>query len=409
MSIFSHIKHAFQHLGHDIASIGKGIAHAAESVGKTLVHDVEAVAKQTVALTNDLVHMRLQQALHDYVKLGSTALKGMVDVGSAAGDVAVKGLENAHLSKGLDKALHKVDQARGFVKDVTDRTIDSVGNAATGMYDGVIAAGKDVAHGHVGSALGHLGGAAGSAVELATDLTPEGLAATAASQVLQKTHLGGAVVDSVVEGALSRGRDGVSAIVKTAAKEGAKTAGGIEVNKLLDKAADGNGSTALGYGAAGLSVAADLHASRSARRQTSEAPAAYTPQHYTVHDDHPDAPGRKGKKHHHDAEVDSNQNNGKTGQNNNGNNATVNGTQQQPGANGNANVNDQILQLQLAQQQSTQQKMMNSLKASTDDDDEDGDDVTSKASAAAPQASPSSSASGSTSVSSHVSSNKKAA
>ncbi|CAJ0692934.1 hypothetical protein C0Q88_12100 [Ralstonia pickettii] len=367
MSIFSKIKHAFQHIGHDIAKVGKGIAHAAESVGKTLVHDVEAVAKQTLAMTNDLIHLRIQKALHDAVGVGEATFKGLRDLNTAGFDLAEQSLKDAHLSKGLDKALNKVDKARGFVNDIEDRTVKSIGDSVNGVTDGSIAAAKAAAHGHLGAAFSNLASAGANALQVASDLTPEGLAASAAVATLQKTHLGGTVVDSMVEGALTGGRSGIKDAVKFAAKEGAKAEVSVQVQNQLDKVSNGNGAMLLGAAAAGAGAAADFHASRKGRHAAQpEAPYTGT-QHYTVAPEN-EGTGRKGKKKH-EAEVDSSQGNGKTG---NGNNAT------QPNT-ANPDMQDAILQLQLAQQQSVHQRMMNSLKSSNDDDDEDEDDVTSKA------------------------------
>lgn len=396
MSIFSKIKHAFQHLGNDIAKVGKGIAHAAESVGKNLAHDVEAVAKQTAALTNDLVHLRIQKALHDAVGVGEATFKGMRDLNTAAFDVAEKSLENAHLSKGLDKALSKVDKARGFVNDIADRTVKGIGDSVNGFADSSIAAAKAAAHGHFGEALGDIGSAAGNAAQLASDLTPEGLAASAAVATLQKTHLGGTVVDSVVEGALTGGRSGLKDAVKLAAKEGTKAEAGVQAQNLFDKVSgsgNGTGGMLLGAAAAGAGVAGDFHASRKTRHATQpEAHYAGT-QHQAVADGHEDA-SRKGKKKH-EAEVDSSNGNG-----NGSNKAQPNGAD--------PTGQDALLQLQLLQQQSAHQRMLNAIKSNgNDDDDDDGDDVTSKAPVSAPQSSGSSQVSASANVS--TSTHKKAA
>lgn len=407
MSIFSKIKHAFQHLGNDIAKVGKGIAHAAESVGKNLVHDVEAVAKQTAAMTNDLVHLRIQKALHDAVGVGEATFKGMRDLNTAAFDVAEKSLENAHLSKGLDKAMSKVDKARGFVNDIADRTVKSIGDSVNGFADSAIAAGKAAAHGHFGEALGDLGSAAGNAAQLASDLTPEGLAASAAVATLQKTHLGGTVVDSVVEGALTGGRSGLKDAVKLAAKEGTKAEAGVQAQNLFDKVSgngNGNGDMLLGAAAAGAGVAGDFHASRKNRHATPPEAHHTGTQHQAVADDHEGA-SRKGKKKH-EAEVDSGNGNG---------NGNGNGTSKTGNGNNNAQPNgadptgqDALLQLQLLQQQSAHQRMLNAIKSNgDDDDDDDGDDVTSKAPASAPQSSGSSQVSASANVS--TSTHKKAA
>ncbi|WP_439893296.1 hypothetical protein ACS7SF_25780 (plasmid) [Ralstonia sp. 25C] len=398
MSIFSKIKHAFQHIGEDIAKVGKGFVHAAESVGKTLVHDVEAVAKQTAALTNDLVHLRLQKALHDAVGVGETAFKGMRDLNTAAFDVAEKSLENAHLSKGLDKALSKVDKARGFVNDIADRTVKGIGDSVNGVADSSIAAAKAAAHGHFGEALGDIGSAAGNAAQLASDLTPEGLAASAASSVLQKTHLGGAVVDSVVEGALTGGRSGIKDAVKLAAKEGAKAEVGVQAQNLFDKAAssgNGKGAMLLDAAATGAGLAGDLHASRKTRH-ASQPEAHYATAQHPAHTSEQDGAGRKGKKKH-EAEVDSSNGNGNsTGKTGNGNNAQPNGAD--------PTGQDALLELQLLQQQSAQQRTLAAIKSNgNDDDDDDGDDVTSKAPISAPQSS------GSSQVSASALTHKKAA
>ncbi|WP_303678651.1 hypothetical protein [Ralstonia mannitolilytica] len=368
MSIFSKIKHAFEHVGHDIAKVGKGIAHAAESVGKTLVHDVAAVAKQTAALTNDLVHLRMQKALHDAVGVGETAFKGLRDLNTAAFDIAEKSLENAHLSKGLDKALAKVDKARGFVNDITDRTVKGIGDSVNGVTDSTIAAGKAAAHGHFGEALGQLGSAGANALQLATDLTPEGLAASAAVATLQKTHLGGTVVDSVVEGALTGGRSGVKDALKLAAKEGAKAEAGVRAQNLFNKVGDkvsggdGTGAMLLGGAAAGAGVAADFHASRKGRHTVhTEARTPHTP-HNAAAGEHEGA-DRKGKKKH-EAEVDSSQANG------NGN-GSGNSTAKTGNGNSSNALDPQsaLLQLQLMQQQSMQQNLLTALKPNDDDDD----------------------------------------
>lgn len=362
MSIFSKIGHAIKSIGHDIAKVGKGFAHAVEGVGKHLVHDVEAVAKQTLNMTNDLIHGRIQKALHDAVNVGEVAFKGLRDLNTAVLDIGTETLKNAHLSKSLDKALAKVDKARNFVDDITDRTVHSIGDSVNGVTDGTIGAAKAAAKGHLGKALTEFTSAGASALNLAANLTPEGLAATAAVATLQKTHLGGPVVDSVVEGALTGGRKSLTSALAKATKEGVKAEVGQKVGEKLQAVSDnGTGMVALAAleGAAGATGSGGSGRSRrGGAHENGHAPASYTHAQTRPASDEP--PNRRADGRKHDVEVDSGQNNG-TNRSNGQNGA---------GAQAYGDVQAELAMMQWQARQNARMQMLAALSKTGDDDDE---------------------------------------
>lgn len=307
MSIFSKIKHGFEHLGDDIkhvakdvehgvenvgkdikqgvehldpfantkigegiehvfSKIGKGIKDGVEQVGKNLVKDAETVGKDLKKTGSDLVHGHFKDALHDAVNTGKDAFNGYYDAVTAVGHVAVDSLANMHLSKGMDKAMGKVEKGYdAFTNDIKS-SVDQVGseviNGTVGAISSTIQAGKDAVHGKWGAALGDLGKAGMDAVNVASDLTPEGAVAAIGTNVLINAHIGNAQLDAAIGGALHGNvAQTVKGVVKNVGEMEAgnvaqKALGGIE-SKIMPKAG-GSDSTvvaagALGFAAGGLS------------------------------------------------------------------------------------------------------------------------------------------------------------
>lgn len=247
MSIFSKIKHGFEHLGDDIkhvakdvehgvenvgkdikqgvehldpfantkigegienafSKIGKGIKDGVEQVGKNLVKDAATVGKDLKKTGSDLVHGHFKDALHDAVDTGKDAFNGYYDAVTAVGHVTVDSLANMHLSKGMDKAMGKVEKGYDTMTNDLKSSVDQVGaevvNGTVGAISSTIQAGKDAAHGKWGAAFGDLGKAGMDVVEVASDITPEGAAAAIGTNVLINAHIGNSQLDSAIGGAL---------------------------------------------------------------------------------------------------------------------------------------------------------------------------------------------------------------
>jgi hypothetical protein len=305
MSIFSKIKHGFEHLGDDIkhvakdvehgvekvgkdikqgvehldpfantkigegiehafAKIGKGIKDGVEQVGKNLVKDAETVGKDLKKTGSDLVHGHFKDALHDAVNTGKDAFNGYYDAVTAVGHVAVDSLANMHLSKGMDKAMGKVEKGYdAFTNDVKS-SVDQVGaevvNGTVGAISGTIQAGKDAVHGKWGAALGDLGKAGMDVVEVASDLTPEGAIAAVGTNALINAHIGNAQLDTAIGGALHGNfAQTVKGVVKNVGEMEAgnvaqKALGGVE-SKFMPTGG-GSGSSVVAAGALGAAAGA---------------------------------------------------------------------------------------------------------------------------------------------------------
>ncbi|PMS22040.1 hypothetical protein C0Z18_05855 [Trinickia dabaoshanensis] len=286
MSIFSKIGHAFEHLGDDIkhvakdvehgvenigkdikqgvehldpfantkigegiehafAKIGKGIKDGVEEVGKGLAKDASTVVKDVKKTGHDLAHGHFKQAFHDAVDTGKDAFNGYYDAVTAVGHAAVDSLADMHLSKGMDKAMGKVEKGyNAFTNDIKS-SVDQVGSevveGTVGAISSTIQAGKDAVHGKWGAALDKLGEAGMDTLSVASDLTPEGAMAAVGTNALINAHIGNAQLDTVIGGALHGN-------VAETAKGIAKGVGEMEAGNVAQKALGGVESKIMSTG-----------------------------------------------------------------------------------------------------------------------------------------------------------------
>ena len=303
MSIFSKIGHAFEHLGDDIkhvakdvehgvekigkdikqdvehldpfahtkigesiehafSKIGKGIKEGVEQVGKNLANDAKTVGKDLKKTGSDLVHGHFKEAFHDAVNTGKDAFNGYYDAMTAVGHVAVDSLANMHLSKGMDKAMGKVEKGYNAFTDDVKKSVDQVGSevveGTVGAISSTIQAGKDAVHGKWGAALGDLGKAGMDAINVASDLTPEGAAAAIGTNVLINAHIGNTQLDAAIGGALHGNvAQTVKGVVKNvgemeAGNEAKKIFGGVE-SKIMPTGG-GSDSTVVAAGVLGAAA-----------------------------------------------------------------------------------------------------------------------------------------------------------
>ena len=303
MSIFSKIKHGFEHLGDDIKNVAKGVEHGVENIGKDikqdvehldpfahtkigegienvfskigkgikdgveqvgkgLVKDAETVGKDLKKTGSDLAHGHFKEAFHDAVNTGKDAFNGYYDTVTAVGHVAVDSLANMHLSKGMDKAMGKVEKGydafTGDIKKSVDQVGGEVVEGTVGAISSTIQAGKDAVHGKWGAALGDMGKAGMDAINVASDLTPEGAAAAIGTNVLINAHIGNAQLDAAIGGAL---HGNVAQTVKGVVKNVGEMEAGNEAQKMLGGVASkvmptggGSDSTVVAAGVLGAAA-----------------------------------------------------------------------------------------------------------------------------------------------------------
>lgn len=186
--------------------IGEGIKTGVGMVGEQLGKDARTVGKDLAKTGGDLIHGRWQQALDDTVKTAQDGFNTAYDAGTALGHATVDSLANMHLSKGMDKAMGKVEKGYDTLGKDVKSSVDQVGaqvvNGTESAIKDTVQAGKDAVHGHWGAAMGDLGKAGMDAAEVASDLTPEGAMAAVGTQMLVNAHIGSQQLDAAIGGAL---------------------------------------------------------------------------------------------------------------------------------------------------------------------------------------------------------------
>ena len=219
-SIFTKMKHAFKDFGHDIEKAAKSVAHGVEHVAKKLAHDVINVLQDTLDLTEALMHGNMKLALQDLAKLGSDLEKTAADAATGSAEVALKGLHGLHLGKGFDNLVADVEKGLDTVKDAvnkgTDAGLKDLVSSAEGLVEHSLGAVKDLAHGNLKGMLGELAHVGEDALNLAADLTPEGMGTTIAASTLSALHIGNDQINGAIAG-LAHGSVGkvVKATVET--------------------------------------------------------------------------------------------------------------------------------------------------------------------------------------------------
>lgn len=206
MHLSKKIDHAMGKAEHAFDKIGEGIKAGVGMVGKQLGKDVATVGKDIAKTGSDVIHGHWQQALDDTVKTAQDGFNTMNDVSTAAGHIAVDSLANMHLGKGMDHAMGKLEKGYNAVTDDIKKSVDQVGaqvvDGTESMIKDTVQAGKDAVHGNWGGALEHLGNAGMSAMNVASDLSPEGAIAAVGTQVLVNAHIGSQKLDEAIGGAL---------------------------------------------------------------------------------------------------------------------------------------------------------------------------------------------------------------
>ena len=260
------IKSFFKHLGHAIEHAAKDVVHGVENIAKDVVHAGEAAAHAV----DDVAHGRFKAALNDAVRCAQCGVKAFTELPKTEIDAICDATSDLHLNKSLDKMAQKVkgfqDKATDFERNVGNKIVQDVADSVEGTVNGTINAAKDIGSGHFGKACGDFMGAAGNAVQLACDLTPEGLAANAVVGAMQAGHIG----NSAVQGFVGDVVGGPKGLLKRAAESGAGLAAGAAANEVAQKigpvpGAGAGGDTLLAAGAA-APLAADALSRRHGHR-----------------------------------------------------------------------------------------------------------------------------------------------
>jgi hypothetical protein len=242
------MKHAFQHLGHDIEKAAGAVAHGVEHLAKKLAHDVLNVLKDALDLTEALMQGNMKLALQDLAKLGSDLEKTAADAATGTADMALKTLGDLHLGKGFDHLVADVEKGLETVKDAvnkgTDAGLKDLVNSAEGIVEHSLSAVKDLAHGDLKGMMGELGHVGEDALNLAADLTPEGMGTTIAASALSALHIGNDQINGAIAGLM---HGSVGKVVKSAVETG--------TNAGATALANGTARDAIFGGAAVLTAA----------------------------------------------------------------------------------------------------------------------------------------------------------
>lgn len=242
--------------------VGQGIKTGVGTVATQLHNDVSTVGKDLVKTGGDVIHGHWQQALNDTVKTAQDGFNTAYDASTALGHATVDSLANMHLSKGMDKAMGKVEKGYDAVGKDMKSSVDQVGaevvNGTEGAIKDTVQAGKDAVHGHWGAALGDMGKAGMNALEVASDLSPEGAMAAVGTQMLVNAHIGSQQLDEAIGGAL---HGNVAQTVKGVVKNVSEMEIGNQVqdklgsleSKVMPEGGSGSGSSYAGI-AAGAAI-----------------------------------------------------------------------------------------------------------------------------------------------------------
>ncbi|MBW0447189.1 hypothetical protein EN871_24100 [bacterium M00.F.Ca.ET.228.01.1.1] len=263
MSIFSKIKHAFQHLGHDIEKAAKAVVHGVEHVAHAIENDIRKVLQDALAMTEALMQGNLKLAMQDLLKTGEDVAKTASDAATAATEATLEGLQDLHLGKGFDKALGKIEKGVESVKKDVNKGIDAAAedlvSSVEGVVSGSVDAIKDLAHGNFGAMMNDVAKVGEDALEAAADLTPEGLTATVAASTLAAAHIGSAALDNTIAGAM---HGGIGKVVKSVAERGVSEG----AQKYADKVLGSGGADTLTSAGGTVVMLSSMASARGARR-----------------------------------------------------------------------------------------------------------------------------------------------
>lgn len=243
MSIFSKIKHAFQSIGHDLEKAAKAVVHGVEHVAHTLEKDLKKVLQDALAMTEALMQGNMKLAMQDLLKTADDVGKTATDAATASANAALEGLQNMHLGKGFDKVLNKVEKGIETVKNDVNKGVDAAAqdlvSSVEGVVSGSVNAIKDLAHGNFKGMVNDLATVGEDALEVAADLTPEGLTATVAASTLAAAHIGSEALDNTIAAAM---HGGIGKVVKSVAEMEAGQGAQKLAGKVLGGAGAGGGA-----------------------------------------------------------------------------------------------------------------------------------------------------------------------
>jgi hypothetical protein len=216
MSIFSKIKHAFQHIGHDIEKAAKSVAHGVEHVAQVLEKDFKKVLQDALAMTEALMQGNMKLAMQDLLKTADDVGKAATDAATASAEATLEGMQGLHLGKGFDKVLNSVEKGVETVKKDVNEGVDAAAqdlvSSVEGVVSGSVNAVKDLAHGNFKGMMNDLAQVGEDGLEAAADLTPEGLGATVAASTLAAAHIGSENLDNTIAAAM---HGGVGKVIKS--------------------------------------------------------------------------------------------------------------------------------------------------------------------------------------------------
>ncbi|HEX7645202.1 MAG TPA: hypothetical protein VF472_23630 [Burkholderiaceae bacterium] len=255
-SFFRHLGHAIEHGAEDLVH---GVEHAAKDVGKAVVSQLHTI--------EDLAQGKFKDALNSEVRTVTDLAKAGTDIQKAEVDAATDAITNMHISKTMDKMAQKVKSLDHKLEDgavkVVNQVASGVANDAFNTVKGTLNAAKDLAQGHFGAALSDGLGALASGASLASDLTPEGLAANTAVAAMQTAHIGGPVLQNVVGDMVG----GPKNLAKRAVNAGKDALASTAAN-AVGGALSGNSSAAAAGVIGGLEIGASFAGGRSKRSRS---------------------------------------------------------------------------------------------------------------------------------------------
>ncbi|KVL13701.1 hypothetical protein WS95_04130 [Burkholderia sp. MSMB1826] len=207
-------------------------------------------------MTEALMVGNMKLAMQDLLKTADDVVKTATDVETSATLATLQGLQELHLGKGLDKALAGVEKGVKSVQNDVNKGVDAAVQDLVSSVEGVIAgsvnAVKDLAHGNFGAMMGDLTKVGEDALEVAADLTPEGLTATVAASTLAAAHIGSAALDNAIAGAMHGGiGQVVKAVGETEVSQHVQELAGKAIAHTDPDTATAAGGTLLALGAMG--------------------------------------------------------------------------------------------------------------------------------------------------------------
>jgi hypothetical protein len=190
--------------------------HGVEHVAHSLENDLKKVFQDALAMTEALMQGNLKLAMQDLLKTAEDVGKTATDAATASAEATLEGLQGLHLGKGFDKVLNSVEKEVETVKSDVNKGLDAAAedlvSSVEGVVSGSVRALKDLAHGDLHGMMNDLAKVGEDAIQVAADLTPEGLGATVVASTLAAAHIGNAQLDETIAAAM---HGGVGKVVKS--------------------------------------------------------------------------------------------------------------------------------------------------------------------------------------------------